>query len=146
MDQFFLIDHPDQISGAVLSGSVVQVPEDIPSVPIKLGQIILVILPKLGMLKLKLDLSGLSRDPEVVQAYKDDPSVYSGKFTVRISAEMNKAIDRVAAEAQQIKNPLLILHGGADYIVSPSDSEYLHGLVSSDDRQLILYPDFGNLQ
>ena len=55
---------------------------------------------------------------------------------------MNKAIDRVGAEAQQINNPLLILHDGADYIVNPSDSKYLHGLVSSNDKQLILYPGF----
>ena len=136
----FLIDHPEQISGAVFSGSVVQVPEDISMVTIKLGQIISGILPKMGMLG--LDLSGLSRNPEVVQAYKDDPLVYTGKFTVRISAEMNKAMNRVAGEAHQIKLPLLLLHGGADYIVSPSDSKYLHGLVSSDDKQLILYPDF----
>lgn len=135
----FLIDHPEQISGAVFSGSVVQVPDDISAATIKLGQIISVIMPKMGMLG--LDLSGLSRNPEVVQAYKDDPLVYTGKFTVRISAEMNKAMDRVAGEADQIKHPLLILHGGADYIVSPSNSKYLHGLVSSDDKKLILYPD-----
>jgi alpha-beta hydrolase superfamily lysophospholipase len=136
----FLIDHPGQISGAVFSASSVQVPDYISSLTIKMGHIMSKIMPKLGIIQ--LDLSGLSRNPEVIQAYKDDPLVHSGKTTARISAEMNNAIDRVAAEAHQVNTPLLILHGGADYIVSPSDSTYLHQLVSSEQKELIIYKDF----
>jgi alpha-beta hydrolase superfamily lysophospholipase len=135
-----LIDHQDQFAGAVLSGSVVQVPDDISPLIINLGKVLSAILPKMGLLQ--LDLDGLSRDPAVVQAYQADPLVNSGKFTARVSAEMNKGIDRVAAEGSRINQPVLILHGSADRIVSPSDSRFLYELVSSEQKQLIIYEDF----
>lgn len=135
-----LIDHQDQFAGAVLSGSVVQVPDDISPLFITLGKVLSAILPKLGLLQ--LDLDGLSRDSAVVQAYKADPLVNSGKFTARVSAEMNKGMNRVVAAGSGIKLPILILHGSADRIVSPSDSKFLYELVSSEQKQLIIYEDF----
>ncbi len=135
-----LINYPDQFAGAVLSGSVVQVPDDVSPLFISLGKFISSVLPKLGLLK--IDLSGLSRNPDVVQAYKDDPLVNSGKFTARISAEMNKSFDRVAAEGSRIKSPVLILHGGSDRIVNPACSHFLYSLVSSEIKKLIIYDSF----
>jgi alpha-beta hydrolase superfamily lysophospholipase len=135
-----LIDHPDQFAGAVLSGSVVQVPDDVSSLFITLGKFVSFILPKLGLLK--IDLSGLSRNPDVVQAYKDDPLVNSGKFTARVSAEMTKSFDRVAGEGSRIKDPVLILHGGSDRIVNPACSHFLYALVSSEIKKIIIYDGF----
>ncbi len=135
-----LIDHPDQFAGAVLSGSVLQVPDDVSSLFIALGKFVSFILPKLGLLK--IDLSGLSRNPDVVQAYKDDPLVNSGKFTARVSAEMTKSFDRVAGEGSRIKDPVLILHGDSDRIVNPACSHFLYGLVSSEIKKIIIYDGF----
>lgn len=135
-----LIDYPDQFAGAVLSGSVVQVPDDVSPLFISLGKFVSLVLPKLGLLK--IDLSGLSRNPDVVQAYKDDPLVNSGKFTARVSAEMNKSFDWVAVEGSRIKSPVLILHGGSDRIVNPACSHFLYALVSSDIKKLIIYDSF----
>ncbi len=135
-----LVDHPDQFAGAVLSGSVVQVPDDVSSLFITLGKFVSFILPKLGLLK--IDLSGLSRNPDVVQAYKDDPLVNSGKFTARVSAEMTKSFDRMAGEGSRIKDPVLILHGGSDRIVNPACSYFLYALVSSEIKKIIIYNDF----
>jgi len=135
-----LIDYPDQFAGAVLSGSVVQVPDDVSPLFISLGKFVSLVLPKLGLLK--IDLSGLSHNPDVVQGYKDDPLVNSGKFTARVSAEMNKSFDRVAVEGSRIKSPVLILHGGSDRIVNPACSHFLYALVSSDIKKLIIYDSF----
>lgn len=135
-----LIDHPEQFAGAVLSGSAVQVPDDVSPLFISLGKFVSFVLPKLGLLK--IDLSGLSRNPAVVQDYKDDPLVNSGKFTARISAEINKSFDRVAGEGSQVKAPVLILHGGSDRIVNPACSHFLYALFSSEIKKLIIYDDF----
>ena len=136
----FLIDHPGQVAGAVLSGPVVQIPDDVTPLFIALGKIVSFVFPKLGLLK--IDLSGLSRNPDVVQAYKDDPLVNSGKFTARVSAEMTRSFDRVADEGSRIKDPVLILHGGSDRIVNPACSHFLYALVSSEIKKIIIYDDF----
>jgi acylglycerol lipase len=133
----YLIDHPDQVSGAVLSGSLVKVPDYVSDFTIRLGKILSVVLPKFRIVE--IDKEGLSRDPSVVQAYLDDPLVFNGKTTVRISNEINNAIDLLERRGSIIKQPLLILHGGADRVCDPSWSQYIHDLVSSQDKKLIIY-------
>lgn len=136
----FLIDHPGQVAGAVLSGPVVQIPDDVTPLFIALGKIVSFVFPKLGLLK--IDLSGLSRNPDVVQAYKDDPLVNSGKFTARVSAEMTRSFDKVADEGSRINDPVLILHGGSDRIVNPTCSHFLYALVSSEIKEKIIYDSY----
>ncbi len=114
----FLIDHQQLLSGAVLSGSVVLTPEYVSKFTILIGKIISVILPKLGLLE--IDQQGLSRDPRVVQAYLEDPLVYNGKITIRVSSEMNQAIQRIKSTGEIISLPILILHGSEDRIVEPA--------------------------
>jgi len=135
-----LIDHPGQVAGAVLSGSVVQLPDDVTPLFIALGKIVSLVFPKLGLLK--IDLSGLSRNPDVVQAYKDDPVVNSGKFTARVSAEMTRFFDREADDGSLVKDPVLILHGGSDRIVNPACSHFLYALVSSEIKEKIIYDSY----
>ena len=135
-----LIDHQNLVSGAVLSGSVVLVPGYVSKFTITIGKIISVILPKMGLLE--IDKQSLSQDPEVVQAYLDDPLVYNGKITVRVSSEMNQAVERFKFEGGKITLPVLILHGSEDRIVDPTCSEYLHEKVSSSDKQLTIYKGY----
>ena len=133
----FLIDHQDQLSGAVLSGSLAKVPDYVSDFTLQVGKILAAVLPKIRIIQ--IDAEAVSRDPAVVQAYKDDPLVFTGKTTARISNEINNAIALVEKNGSKIKLPLLLLHGGADRLCDPSWSQYLHDLVSSQDKKLIIY-------
>jgi len=133
----FLIDNQHLVQGAILSGSLVKVPDYVSDLTIQIGKILSAILPKFRIVE--IDVEGLSRDPEVVQAYRDDNLVFNGKTTVRISNEINAAMEVVETRGSTINLPLLILHGGADRVCDPSWSQYLHDLVSSPDKQLIIY-------
>ncbi|MCD6426319.1 MAG: lysophospholipase [Anaerolineales bacterium] len=135
----FLIDHQDKISGAILSGSLVSVPEYVSDLTIKIGTIISKIIPKFRLIG--IDKSGLSRDPQVVANYINDPLVYNGKSTARISSVINDGISYVKEKGSTISRPILILHGGQDRICDPSWSTYLHNLVSSQQNQLIIYDE-----
>ena len=135
-----LIDHPHQIEGAILSGSLVLIPENISPLTIRIGKIVANIFPKLGLAG--VDPYGLSRDPDVVQAYIDDPLVYSGKATTILSVKINETMEIIAAQGKQINQPLLILHGGEDQIVPPASSQFLYDLVSSVDKKLVFYDGF----
>lgn len=133
----YLTDHSHQIRGAILSGSLVRVPDYVSAFLIQIGEILSAILPKYRIIG--FDTEGISRDPAVVQAYHDDPLVFTGKTTNRISNEINRAINFLEEKGPSIKQPLLLLHGGADLICDPAWSRYLHDLVSSTDKQLIVY-------
>jgi alpha-beta hydrolase superfamily lysophospholipase len=45
----------------------------------------------------------------VVAAYVNDPLVFTGKSTARLGAEMLKAMQRITAQANRIRLPVLIL-------------------------------------
>ncbi len=52
---------------------------------------------------------------------------------------MLKAMQRVSSEAGKITLPILILQGGADWIVDPAGARMLYDLVSSADKEIKIY-------
>jgi acylglycerol lipase len=133
----YLLDHQAGLKGAILSGSSVKVPGNVSPITVLIGKALDALMPKLGLIKTAPE--GVSRDPAVVQAYIDDPLVHKGKTTVRLAAEMLKAMQRVSRDAGKITLPILILQGGADWLVDPSGAKMLYDLVSSADKEIKLY-------
>jgi alpha-beta hydrolase superfamily lysophospholipase len=136
----YLLEHQADFAGAVLSGPGVKAPDDISVVTIFLGKTLSRLAPKTGVLS--LDANGVSRDPAVVEAYVNDPLVYTGKTTARLAAELLKEMQRVTAEAGNIALPVLIVQGGADKLVDPAGAQMLYDSVSSADKTLHVYDDF----
>jgi alpha-beta hydrolase superfamily lysophospholipase len=133
----YLLDHQAELTGAVLSGPAVKVHGNVSPALIFVGRVISVLMPKMGVLGLEAE--GVSRDPAVVQAYINDPLVCRGKVTARLSAELVKAIRRVAAEAANIRLPILILQGSADRLVDPKGARMLYDAVNSVDKTIKIY-------
>jgi len=136
----YLLDHQSELAGAVLSGPGVKVPDNISSTTIFLGKLFSTLIPKLGLIG--LDADGVSRDPEVVEAYISDPLVFRGKTTARLAAELLKGMQRAATEASQITLPIMIVQGGADKLVDPSGAQMLYDGVGSVDKTLKIYKDY----
>ena len=134
---YYLLDHQDELDGAVLSGPGVKIPDNISQATILLGKIFSVLMPKAGMIQ--LDANAVSKDPAVVDAYVNDPLVYTGKTTARLAAEMLKAMKRVTNQAGQINLPILILQGGEDKLVDPGGANMLYEIISSKDKTLKMY-------
>jgi alpha-beta hydrolase superfamily lysophospholipase len=136
----YLIDHQDSFAGAVLSGSGVKVPDNISPMVVSIGKLLSNITPKFGLIG--LNASDISRDPEVVDAYVNDPEVYTGKTTARLAAEMLRGMEQVQKDAGKITLPLLLVHGSEDKLVDPDASQMLYDTVSSKDKTLIFYDGY----
>ena len=81
----------------------------------------------------------VSTDPEVVQAYKDDPLVYQGPppaATLRNFAGVKTLVDRLG----DITIPVQIMHGAGDLIVPAAAYQAVVAGVSSDDVVARLWP------
>ncbi|MBG7609537.1 MAG: lysophospholipase [Anaerolineae bacterium] len=135
----YLIDFQEKVAGAVLSGPSIKVPENISSTTVFLGKLFSVLLPKLGLIGLEAD--GISRDPQVVEAYVNDALVHTGKTTARLAAELLKAMIHTTAKADKITLPVIIVQGGADKMVDPSGTQMLFDTVGSPDKTLKIYDD-----
>jgi alpha-beta hydrolase superfamily lysophospholipase len=129
---------PDPLlDGLVISGPAVQVTVGSPVLR-RLAGVLSTLLPGLGVAS--LDTDQISRDPEVVRAYREDPLVYHGKIPARTGAETLAATEALPARLPRLTMPVLLLHGTEDRICSPAGSTMVHDTVSSADRTLIRYP------
>lgn len=137
ISSYYLLDHQADFKGAVLSAPAVKVGESITSLTIAMGKILSSIAPKAGILA--LDANGVSRDPEVVKAYVNDPLVFHGKTPARLAAEMLKAMQRVTAEVATITLPFILVQGSEDRLVDPGGAKMLYEQAGSKDKTLKVY-------
>ena len=124
--------------GCVLSGPAIKTDLEPGFLQMLVIRFLSTFFPKTGVLQ--LDASGVSRDPEEVARYVNDPFNYTGKLSARLVAELFRAMGDFQARVADIRLPLLLLHGGADSMASPEGSRFLDANVSSTDKTLNIYP------
>ena len=136
----YLLNHQDELSGAILSGPGIKMSDNISKATILAAKLFSVLMPKLGIKQ--LDSNGVSSDPAVVDAYNNDPLVYTGKATARLGAELIKTMQHVTQQAAKIKLPIMIVQGSDDKLVDPGGAQFLYDLVASKDKTIKIYKGF----
>lgn len=133
----YLLDHQQNFAGAALSGAALQAADPPSAFAMFLARLFSRFFPKIGMLQ--LDASQISRDPQVVQDYLDDPLVHNGKASARLVVEIFQSMQMVERERQKITLPIFVMHGEADAMTASEGSELFFGGVSSPDKALKIY-------
>ena len=125
-----------------LSGVIAAAPPlgkvGVPRLLMALGRVMSRIWPRFS-LEVAMDLSGLARDPSVIQTVLADP-LFHRRGTARLSTEVTAAIARVQARAGDLAVPLLIVHGSADRMVPPDGSREFFQKVRYPVREFREYP------
>ncbi len=96
-------------------------------------------MPRVGVLS--LDAEAVSRDPAVVRRYQNDPMVYRGRISARLTQEMLDAMTHARNFASSVRIPILLMHGGQDRLTDINGTNSYHKHVVSPDKRLQLYPD-----
>ncbi|MBV9161148.1 MAG: lysophospholipase [Pseudonocardiales bacterium] len=125
------------LDGLVVSGPAVEVLAG-SALQRRLARVLSALVPNLGVVAIDTDQK-ISRDPEVVRAYRTDPLVYRGKVKARTGAEMLATMEGLPARLPRLSTPLLLLHGTDDRICAPAGSAMVHDAVSSPDKTLRRY-------
>jgi acylglycerol lipase len=133
----YLIDHPLVFRGAILSAPALQIPEGISGAKLLASQVLARLAPQAGLLRLNPD--HLSRDPEVVRSYRNDPLVFHGRTPARLVLELMKAMRRTGQGIGKLSLPLLIILGGGEKIVNPAGARMLFEKSGSQDKTLKIY-------
>lgn len=134
----YLLQQQDAFAGCILSGAAIKSELQPGLVQTWLIRFLAVVAPRLGALQ--LDANGVSRDPDVVRRYVEDPLVHHGKLSARMLRELFAGMNRIQAGAAGITLPMLILHGGEDTMTAPEGSRFLHQHIGSSDKTLKIYP------
>lgn len=133
----YLLDHkPSDIDGVVLSSPFIKLDDGTAPILQKLARIIAAIFPKLPTIA--LDVNMISRDPEEVKKYVNDPLVFHGKTNAKTGYEMIKSIKHVQSKFSEFDLPFIILHGSEDKLADPQGSKWLYERSMSKDRKLTI--------
>jgi alpha-beta hydrolase superfamily lysophospholipase len=131
----YVEQYPAGIKGLVLSGTGALPGKDIPKVLMVITKILSKILPAIHV-KSPLPPDFISRDPDVVKAYVDDPLVYD-VITPRLAEQMQKYQAIGAGNARRITMPVLIQQGSRD--TSFSGQQELLDAIGAADKTFKLY-------
>ena len=134
----YALHHPAGLAGVVATGPILTQPAVSPALQMA-ARLVSRFAPRIAM-DSRLDTSALSRDPEVVRLYREDPLVH-GRATARLSTEISAAVARTQANAAQWQVPLLLAHGGSDRIVLAAGTRAFFDRVTFADKQLLEYPE-----
>lgn len=133
----FAATRQPEVQGIALSAPAVMVGSGVFPILRRLASFFSRWLPKLRIVS--MDGRSISRDPEVVAAFRADPLVFHGRFPVRTGAEILQAATRLQEEIRNVRVPLLILQGTDDRVVSPEGARQIHMKAGCDDKTLHLY-------
>lgn len=81
---------------------------------------------------------GVCSDPEIGRIYKNDPLVEK-KISIGLLNRIAEGVEFLKEKAGDFSDPVFILHGACDGIVSEKDSRELYGDISSKDKTLKIY-------
>lgn len=87
-----------------------------------------------------LDPEGLSRDAEVVRAYRDDPRVHD-RISPRVYFAFLEAQVRCRREIQALQPPTLVLQGMADRLVDPKGALDVFGAAPHGRMRFVTLKD-----
>jgi alpha-beta hydrolase superfamily lysophospholipase len=133
-----LAERKPDVACAVVSGPPLEVPEHVSATKRRAARWLRRMTPRLRMAA-GLAPEHLSRDPEVVRGYVEDPLVFQ-RVTVSLASELLDAVARTAGGAFRVQVPMLLLHGEADRLCPPRGSRAFHGQLRGSGHRLRIYP------
>lgn len=99
-------------------------------IPLGLGKVLQQILPSFRINN-GLDLSGLSRDPRIIEAYRHDPLVHP-YISLRLGVGLISAGEWLLNFKGKFPLPLLLMQGTADRLVDPRATDQFAHHISGD--------------
>jgi acylglycerol lipase len=133
----YALRHQKRLAGMILSGPLAALPAT--PAPLRIASRLLSALaPRIPLID--IDPALISRDPEVVEAYRSDPLVHHGKLPARTVAEIAEAIELFPDAVQAITLPTLIAYGTDDALCPPAGSVMLGERLGAVDKTVLAYP------
>lgn len=125
------------LSGMILTGPMLELATRIPKVIQDMAKYVAAVASTVPVVKLESE--AISRDPDVVRNYLNDPLVYTGRVRAKMAVHFSKINSEMPELVRKIELPFWVGHGTLDRITSPEGSKMLYRLARSLDKTLKLY-------
>ncbi|MDZ7314798.1 MAG: lysophospholipase [candidate division KSB1 bacterium] len=133
----YALSFQERLTAVILSAPALGLRMKTPKLQVKAADFLARIFPSLT-LDNKLSAEWLSHDPQVVEAYRNDPLVHP-KISAALFTGMTAVARQCLQAADQLKLPVLVIFGGQDPIVSFDAVRSAFEKFSSSDKKLLFY-------
>jgi alpha-beta hydrolase superfamily lysophospholipase len=133
----YALQYAEDLKGLILSAPALMPAVTVPGWKKILGRLFSLIAPRITMNN-ELDPADISSDPDVVQAYRDDPLVHD-MVSARWYTEYVDTAEYCLSRPSELEMPLLVIHGMLDKMVSPEGSKIVYENSGSTDREIFLF-------
>lgn len=130
------VDLSETISSIILSAPLLDLNSYIPKTIREMAKYVASVTPNVPVLK--PDISLLSRNPDFITEYENDPLIYNYRLRARMTLNLIKACHLSNQAAEDIKKPILILQGTEDRVTNPDQVSVFMDAVSSEEKKLEL--------
>lgn len=135
-----IMQHGEDVRGIVLSAPALRIGDGLFPLLRHLAWLVARVLPHLKVVR--LGSSRISRDPDAVAEFRNDPLVFHGRFPLQTGAEILRIQDEIQTYFAAVRVPLLLLQGTDDKVVDPGACRHLIAQAKSPDKELRLYKGF----
>lgn len=118
------------VAGLITTGAFITLPQPAPKLLVGFGKIMRNIIPSL-LQSNNLNAEHISSNPEEVQKYLRDPLVHD-RLSVNMGIEILEAGKWLEHYKGKVELPILLMHGGEDYITSPEGSSLMTQNLDGD--------------
>lgn len=125
------------LAGVVVSSAALQRPQGVGGGQLAVVRTLSALAPGLGLEP--LDATRVVREPAAQAALGADPLISREKLPARTVAALLTGVEAIQPRLAQVRQPLLVLHGGADTVTPPAGSRALHERAASAQKTLRLY-------
>jgi acylglycerol lipase len=133
----YALEHGEGLRGLVLSGAALKLQPSVTGGEKAAARVFGAIIP--GLPAQRLDDSEFVRDPSAQKELAADPLIDHANIPARSASAMLNAIENLGTRMEEVKVPLLILHGQADKATPFEGSQELAARAGSTDKTLRLY-------
>jgi len=137
VSHFLLYNERNDVKGVILTGSALEVGDDITPTKQKLIRVLNWISPKLRTVK--LDPKRITRDATEVEKYINDPLIFHEAGKAGLGVALLNAIADIKPKFDGFDYPVLIMHGGVDTITNNEGSKALYTNSTSKDKILKIW-------
>ncbi len=134
----YILHYPDGLQGAIISGNSVDPQDAAPPFLVMVAKVFSRFIPGFN-LKVELEGTSLSRDPEVAVGYMNDPLVHWNR-TARWGTECLREVEWIKARPPEVCIPTLFVHGELDPLVSAQGAKAFFDQIQHPDKTMKIYP------
>lgn len=136
----FALNHGDELAALVTSGAALVIDDGVSATAKRIGGILSRILPAAPLPRGDSGEDKLTYDPEISRQFGLDDRTHHGPTRFRTAQQLLVAGEDARHHADQIRLPLLAMHGADDTLTYPRGTRILHERATSSDKTLKLWP------